>query len=368
MRVLQLIHRKQLRGAEVFASQLSSHLDARGHAIKLASIHRSDFQGDLFYPVFCLEADNKSKWLDYSGWKHLARLCDEFQPDIIQANAGDTLVYAVLSKVIFRWKTPIVYRNASMMSAYLSGGFSRMLYAKLLSYVGAVASVSSATADDLVNVFPFLKEKTIVLPVGINLGDFNAPGAYPESSELNLLHVGGFSFEKNHEGLLRIFKTILSHYPKAILHLVGDGPLRWQIDDLAKSSGLASNLIFHGSVADPFKLVRNAKALLVPSIIEGTPAVILEAFAARIPVVAYNVGGISEWVKPGETGYLVEANNEHAFSESIKQCLEADNTAVLERAHQFAVSNYDNKSIAGQFEQLYAGIINREKTNHVTGH
>jgi glycosyltransferase involved in cell wall biosynthesis len=353
---LQLIHKEQRRGAEVFAMQLSNRLISTGHNVFVAGLYDGGLPlSKNSLPVRSLRLGRISKWHDFAGWRSVATLVSEVDPDIVQANAGDTLLYAALSKAVFRWKAPIIYRNASMMSAYLKSRLSKFLYGLLLRKVSGVASVSEITAADLVGLYPFLKDRTNVLPVGVNLDDFREPKQESSTEEINLLHVGGFTFEKNHDGLLRIFNQL--SLPNALLHLVGDGPLRKSIEEKVEKLGLSSRVVFHGSISNPFQQLSFANALLLPSIIEGTPAVIMEAFAANIPVIAYNVGAVHSLIEDNVTGYLVESNNETSFVEKVHHCLSQNNDSILENAYDLVVKHYNNEQIADGFVAFYKKIL-----------
>src|SRR5690606_35679280 len=93
---------------------------------------------------------------DYKAWRRLNRVIKEFKPDIIQANAGDTLKYAVLSKKNFGWKTPIFFRNASEVGRYINSPIQKSLNSFFYKNVDFVISVSNASKKDLLNNFPFL--------------------------------------------------------------------------------------------------------------------------------------------------------------------------------------------------------------------
>jgi hypothetical protein len=111
MKILQLIQRPQFRGAELFATQLGNGLINRGHECLLVTL----FEGDADLPftgrLIKLDRPGKKRFFDWDGWKALARIVAEEKPDLIQANAGDTLKFAVFSKLFFGWSTPVVFRN-----------------------------------------------------------------------------------------------------------------------------------------------------------------------------------------------------------------------------------------------------------------
>jgi glycosyltransferase involved in cell wall biosynthesis len=108
------------------------------------------------------------------------------------------------------------------------------------------------------------------------------------------------------------------------LTVVGDGPERTLCEQRVAQGSLAPRVRFRGWVSqiEVVRLLSEADLLVVPSVpvpgeTEGIPNVILEAFAARVPVVASDVGGISEVVKDGETGILVPPGNRRALADRL---------------------------------------------------
>ena len=102
------------------------------------------------------------------------------------------------------------------------------------------------------------------------------------------------------------------------------------------------------------------QVLVLPSLIEGLPGVILESFINKLPVVAYNVGGIKEIVIDKQTGGLVDENNETAFLQAIKESLFVPTQTIKENAYSLVSYNYTNKSIAKRFFEFYQKVLNIE--------
>lgn len=102
-------------------------------------------------------------------------------------------------------------------------------------------------------------------------------------------NVGAFLEAKNHPFILRIFKIIVDKDPKAVLMLVGDGPLRANIDQLAKDMDLSDKIIFLGIRSDIPELMMAMDCLIFPSLYEGFPNVILEAETTGLPIVMSDV-------------------------------------------------------------------------------
>jgi glycosyltransferase involved in cell wall biosynthesis len=116
-----------------------------------------------------------------------------------------------------------------------------------------------------------------------------------------------------------------------------------------------------------FPILSQAKALVMPSKIEGLPGVILEAMYCQVPVVAYGVGGIPEVVINKETGWCVDSGDSEAFKESL---LEVLNTPLneLEKitavAKELVLKNYQMEQIAKDFEMFYGSVIANAETTY----
>lgn len=350
MRILQIIQKKQYRGAEIFASQLSNHLIDQGHIVEMVSI----YDGDAILPfknkICSLSSEESHRYFDLAAWRKLRDVILEFKPDVVQANAADTLKYAVFSKLIFKWTQPIFYRNASTSSFYIKSKFSKIINGYLLKKVDQIISVSNASKDDLNGLFPFTTSKTIVIPIGIELTQ-EVPNQF-DNERINIIHVGSFTREKNHEGLIQIFKQIRAHKENCYLHLLGEGPLRNLIEKKVNDMGLHDYVFFHEGVKNPLSYISGADILVLPSNIEGLPAVILEAMYSKTPVVANDVGGISE-VLSDSTGSLIQKDDYLGFAQTVINKLNKPDSMQINNAFDLVNNKFLNNMIAEKFIKAY---------------
>jgi len=354
MKVVQLVMSRQYRGAEIFAWQLSKHLTAIGEDVLYVSMFA--VSGKAFIPEGISWKDmsaNRTKGINFSLLFSLAKIFKEYKPDIVQANAGETLKYAVLAKLLFGLKFQIVFRNASMVSQYIKHPGQKWFNNFLYKRVSWILSVSNSSMRDFISIFPSVQHKISMISNGVDLREVN-PTSVMDKYAFNLVHVGGFTFEKNHLGLLNIYARIKNIEPNAFLWLVGDGPLRKRIEEAVQYRAI-QGVQFLGAVANPMEYVSASRVLVLPSILEGLPGVILEAMSCRTPVVAFDVGGISEVIKNNETGWLVEANDEDGFVKSVLEVFRMDASKlsdVTDNAYQ-AVNKFDNRVIAKRFLEVY---------------
>jgi len=363
MILFQIIQKPQKRGAEIFAAQISEHMEKLGHTVILISLFKGISELPFSGKKIQLNRSISKRWIDYEAWKEIVRLIKEFKPDIIQCNAGDTLKFLILSKLFFGCNVPVVARNASTVSSYIKSTPIKIINHFFYKKVDAIISVSKFSAADINFLFPSTKKKTFVIPIGIDeIITHHVDWKNQLNNSINIVHVGGFTFEKNHLGLLRIWKLFLESNPNAILHLLGDGPMKQKIEDEVIKMNLSDSIFFYGWTANPLDYIIKADMLVLPSIIEGLPGVILEAMYCKTIVVANDVGGINEIIEHKQTGFLVEKNDELNFVKTMQEALTVKNM-VIEKAYQQVVNHYTNKSIAKDFEKTYTIMI-RQKLNN----
>jgi glycosyltransferase involved in cell wall biosynthesis len=363
LKIIQLIQKPQLRGAEIFASQLGNHLIEAAHDCKLISLFEGDVELPFTGELIKLNRPKNNRFSDFEGWKQLATLIKNEKPDIVQANAGDTLKFAVLSKLFYSWRTPIVFRNANKMSAFIDSKPKYWLNRFLLSKVAHVISVSHLSRRDLIQLFSFPESRIDVAEIGIEpkpIGDLPTDLLSVFDKGPVLINVGSMVPEKNQAGLLKIFSEVVKQVKNAQLIIVGKGKLENELRQLRQALGIEAQVHFLGNRKDVLEIMQKCKALLLPSHIEGLPGVVLEAMFAKCPVVAYDVGGVGEVVKNEMTGRLVKKDDEGGFVKCILTILENANhqEKIKENAFHLVTTQFENRKITKKFIDIYARVSN----------
>ena len=129
--------------------------------------------------------------------------------------------------------------------------------------------------------------------------------------------VGRLTPVKGHVYLLKAMQTLVSKNKDVRLVIVGDGPLRNQLENLAVELQIEKNVLFVGHQNDACDFIDAMDVFVLPSLHEGIPMVLLEALALSRPVVASRTGGIPEVIEDGVSGLLVEAGNPMALAEAL---------------------------------------------------
>jgi glycosyltransferase involved in cell wall biosynthesis len=173
---------------------------------------------------------------------------------------------------------------------------------------------------------------------------------------------------KNHSGFLRIAARIHAGFPDAEFVLAGDGPLRGEIEAEAKSLGIGEHVLFLGDRRDVSAVLASMDVAVLTSDSEGLSNVILEAMAAGVPVVAYDVGGNRELVN-SERGAIIPAGDEEEFATSVGRML--DQPALREtlagNARAFAEEKFSLNRIRCVYEGLYQSLLERKSSGNRVG-
>jgi len=209
--------------------------------------------------------------------------------------------------------------------------------------------------------FPIPDDRITVIHNGVNL-DYFRPATEPlPLSKRVVLCIARLVAEKDHETLLAAFSLVAARHPDAELWLVGDGPRRRAIRRLANRWIPPGRLRLLPGQSDISPLLRQSSILVLSSTQEGLPNVVLEAMAAGLPVVATDVGGLSEVVQPGETGWLVAPKDVPALADVISHLLAHDEVrAAFGRAGRKRVEQkFSLASMVQQHEDMFLSLLHR---------
>jgi colanic acid/amylovoran biosynthesis glycosyltransferase len=171
-----------------------------------------------------------------------------------------------------------------------------------------------------------------------------------EPSEF-IIAVGRLVEKKGFDHLIEAFAEVLKNRPDVSLVIAGDGPQRQFLKGMIERTGLADKVHLAGRLDhnEVLKLIRQAKILIVPSVIDadgdrdGLPNVILEAFSVGTPVIASNLAGISEAVINEKTGILVKPADKTKLADAIEKLFTDKKLAVFlaENARELLADNFN---------------------------
>jgi glycosyltransferase involved in cell wall biosynthesis len=219
--------------------------------------------------------------------------------------------------------------------------------------------------ETMMDRFPIPDDRITVIHNGVNL-DYFRPATEPlPGGKQIVLCIARLVPEKDHETLMAAFSLVAARHPEAELWLVGDGPRRQAIRRLAQRLTPPLRLRLLPGQADLAPLLRQGSLLVLSSVEEGLPNVVLEAMAAGLPVVATDVGGLSEVVQPGETGWLVPPQNVPALADAVSHILAHDEVrrAFGQAGRKRVEQRFSLAAMVQQHEDMFLRLLDGAPNN-----
>lgn len=163
-------------------------------------------------------------------------------------------------------------------------------------------------------------DKLHIVHCGVDPALYDAP---PPTAAAHLVFVGRLAGVKGVPVLFEAVQRLIADHPAVRLTLVGDGPERAGLQARARRMGLGGHVDFVGyrAQAEVADLLSDATALVLPSFAEGLPVVLMEALAARLPVVTTRIAGVPELVEDGVSGLLVPPGDPEALRAALARLL-----------------------------------------------
>lgn len=177
--------------------------------------------------------------------------------------------------------------------------------------------------------------------------------------DLHIINVANMRPEKDQLTLLRSFARLRKNIKGVRLSLVGDGPLRGQLEKFVAQHDM-HDVEFMGMLShkEALKHVATADAFILTSVEEGMPTVIIEALALGKPVIATVVGGIPEVVTDGVNGILVPPKSPEHIVKALERLMSDSRLRRrLGKAAAKSVKNYTWRRIAEEFETVYSAVV-----------
>jgi glycosyltransferase involved in cell wall biosynthesis len=163
---------------------------------------------------------------------------------------------------------------------------------------------------------------------------------------------------KRHDVFLKAAARLAAKHPKLEFVLVGDGPLRPGLEEMAAELGLGSRVTFLGDRRDVPAVLAAVDISVLPSISESLSNAIMESMAAGVPVVACRIGGNDELIRDGENGFLVEPGNDEELAERVETLV---NQRELRKSFGAVArndaQNFSSEKICEQYERLYMSLL-----------
>lgn len=311
----------------------------------------------------------KRPGLDWSVGGRIRRALGRLGPDVVHTHQVGALFYA--GPAARRAGLAVVHTEHG--KHYAARRRTRLLGRIAARHADRFCCVSRDIAEEVVACRVAPGRKVHFVPNGIDTARFARAGAGDAVRALGVPGgapvigtVGRLSEIKRQDLLVRAVARIGGGRPAPHLVIVGDGPLRGDLRDLAEALGVAGRVHFAGYQADPAGYLAAFDVFALTSRSEGMPLSILEAWAAGKPVVASRVGGVPQLVEDGRTGILFPPGDEARLAEALARLLaDPDAARRLGRAGSEEVrARYDLAAMAAAYDRHYRNAIAERGARH----
>jgi glycosyltransferase involved in cell wall biosynthesis len=337
----------------------------------------------------------EARWLAERGWRVLlacqpagrlhARAAEapgvEPRP-LRMRSAWDARAVVALVRLIRRERVDLVHTHSSV-DAWVGGLAARIAGAPVVrtrhvsiplrrgwnpvyTHLADRVITSAEAIRRMVVAAGVAPERVVAMPAGIDLAAFPFGRRAPDlRAALGLTPpvIGSVAMlrgSKGHAELIAAFARVRAAHPSATLLLVGDGPRRAALEQRARAAGLGGAVVFTGFRADVPELLATMDCFALASTrTEGVPQSVLQAFAAGVPVVARDTGGIPEVVADGATGLLVADGAPAALAHAIGRVLgdPAGAAARTRAARDLVEARFSHAAALDRLLALYGEVL-----------
>lgn len=238
-------------------------------------------------------------------------------------------------------------------------------------FIDRTIAVSELSREMLIKNYGMRPSSIVTIRNGVDLARFSVPfDVEAIRADLGVrvedpvgVMVSGFAPRKGHRCALRAMAAIRREVPRFRLVLAGDGPLEHELRTEVGRLGMSDAVVFAGFRRDIPAVLAASDLLLLPSEEECLPLVILEAMASGLPVVATNVGGISEAVENGVTGRLIKPGDGEELARAVIEILgEPERARAMGRAGRRRVEeDFAAERCAGAVLGLYERLLEEKR-------
>ena len=284
----------------------------------------------------------------------LQRAIQDFRPDVIHSHHRYT---TFLLDLFFKRNNRILHTEHVL----------RQDKRWLFRYGHLANGVHESVTQNLIQYFHVPPESTRTIPNAVRVAEPNPEimdglaKRFPRQAiQFYILVIGRFEEQKGHIYLVRALELLPVEVRRKIkILLAGTGSLEGSIREAVRQGGLENSFEFLGHTKEIPELLAFCDYLVLPSLFEGMPLSILEAYAAGKTVIATDIPGSRELVRHGKTGLLVALKNPEALAAALRQLAEHPGQIreMAAAAHELSKKEYSYDVMTRRYHELYQTMI-----------
>jgi glycosyltransferase involved in cell wall biosynthesis len=312
--------------------------------------------------------------LDYSGESAITRLKSDlsaYQVKILHSHTPRTTIQGWRAVSTFPYHLRPKHVTTKHLLTRVKDRRWGMIYT-LADYLSLylpdhLIPVSQTMYKQIISLPAMPWRKVTAIPNGIPIGEYaNNPFRSDARRELNIAKesiVFGFAGRldqvKRIDLLLIAFQQATHHIPDARLLILGEGQLKNELQVMANQLGIATSVIWAGFRKDIPRMLAAMDIYIQPSDNEGLSLSILEAMAARRPIIATQVGAANEVLAHKKTGWLIPPGSSHELCDAMVYLVNHKETLeiMVEAAYDHVRDHYSTDSMATAYKNVYAKLL-----------
>ena len=238
---------------------------------------------------------------------------------------------------------------------------------KALRNADIITAVSKKVAEELHRYHDVKLNSIITSGNGVDTNFFVPRKNNEIDEETYVLFCGSLIYQKGLLDLVKSAKYILQKHPEVSFVLAGEGPLERALKNIVRKLKFTKKFVFLGYV-NQNKLLRyyqDATVCVLPSYYEGLPSVLLEAMACGVPIVATNVGGVSEFVVNEKNGLIIPMKDPKLIADAVSRLVEDDDlrTAIGKAGRKTVQKCFGWERIANKILDCYELARSKKNAN-----
>jgi len=379
IRVASIISRMNVGGPAVLLSELGKKLPAshfehilvtgRCESNEMDYLSNHSFSGDVIY------IDELSRSVspirDLIGWLRIRKLINTLHADILHSHTSKAGLLGRTAAILLPRKPLLVHTyHGHLLYGYFPRWKSRLIviFERILArFTHTLVAVSEQVRDDLLARGIGTPSKWRVIHPGVSLNDItNVENARKElkipDGAFAISWIGRFTDIKDPLLAVEVFIELDVKYPKLFhFSMAGDGELLAAAKARATAAG--ANINFLGWLNNVNTLLTSSDLLLMTSKNEGMPVVILEAALRGTPTLATDVGGIKDFIKSDETGYLVQRDISKIVNKIVDISSNLGNEKVALEAMRLVNESFSYESYVAKHINMYKNLMHFPKAD-----
>ena len=369
IKILYLTTTSRLCGAEKIIYELSKRINKERFEIMVCTI-KDDLEGGLLDKVRGIGIKTaalgiENKWKFYLSFRRY-KIIKDFNPDILQSFLYfDNILARIFGKIA---GVPIIIsgqRNVETERSSLRNSLDKYT----LPLADLVISNTREGEKILMEKFHLAHPRVKLIYNGIDIREENDSIKKKEFlKEIGLSEdekivgfIGRLEKQKGVQYLLDAMQILYEQDSSIYALIIGDGKEKDRLEKYSQSKSCKA--IFLGWKENASRYLTSFDIMVLPSLWEGMPNVVLEAMKQGIPVIATSVGGNIEIVEDGITGFLVGPGNSQALAKKIKMVLslpESEKTSIIKKAKDKVINNFNIDKMVKEFENTYTALLSKK--------